>query len=59
MNITDAEFAAAACHFERALEKHGVSADRISVVMQAVARVRPMIVAAPLRTEGPATKGVS
>ena len=45
MNITDAEFAATAGHFKQALEKHGVSTELINTVMQAVDKVRPMIVA--------------
>src|SRR4051794_38368096 len=45
MNIADAEFAAFVGHFKRALEKHGVSPELIKNVMQAVAAVRPMIVA--------------
>ena len=45
MNIADSEFAAFVGHFERALEKHGVSRELIKIVLQAVATVRPMIVA--------------
>jgi hemoglobin len=45
MNIADSEFAAFVGHFERALEKHGVSKELIKIVLQAVATVRPMIVA--------------
>jgi len=45
MNIADAEFAAFVGHFQQALEKHGVSAELIDTVLQAVATVRPMIVA--------------
>lgn len=45
MNIADAEFGAFASHFKQALEKHGVAADLVQLVMQAVATVRPMIVA--------------
>ena len=45
MNIADAEFAAFVGHFKQALEKHGVSTELIQIVMQAVATVRPMIVA--------------
>jgi hemoglobin len=44
MNITEAEFAVAAGHFKWALEKHGVSAELIEVVMRSVANVRGMIV---------------
>jgi hemoglobin len=45
MNIADAEFGAFVGHFKRALEKHGVSTELIKIVLQAVATVRPMIVA--------------
>ena len=45
MDIVDAEFVAFAGHFERALGRHGVSIELIKIVMEAVATVRPMIVA--------------
>lgn len=50
MNIADAEFAAFVGHFKRALENHGVSTELIKNVMQAVATVRPMIVATSQRS---------
>ncbi len=45
MNIADVEFEAFVGHFRRALEKHDVSAELIKITMQALATVRPMIVA--------------